>query len=145
MKSKKARPANSGCLILIVDDAEEMRSLRKEFLEREGYRVIEAEDGKQGVEAAIRERPGLILMNYLMPVMNGLEATRLIRQQPSLKSLPILMNSACQKESMWDEAMLAGCDDYLEEPYFFEELLDKVGGFTALSNKGNSRKRADRK
>jgi len=128
---------NSGCLILIVDDAEEMRLLRREYLEREGYRVIEAEDGQQGLKAAIRERPRLILMNYLMPVMNGLEATRQIRRQPGLKSLPILMNSGCSSESTRELAIMAGCNDYLEEPCFFDELLEKVAWFTASANSPN--------
>jgi two-component system, cell cycle response regulator DivK len=122
---------NSSCLILIVDDAEEMRLLRREYLQREGYRVIEAEDGQKGLEAAIRERPQLILMNNLMPVMNGLEATRQIRRQRGLKKVPIIMNSACSKESTREVAIEAGCNDYVEEPCFFDELIEKVELFTA--------------
>lgn len=116
----------SDCLILIVDDAEEMRLLRREYLQREGYRVIEAEDGQKGLEAAIRERPQLILMNNLMPVMNGLEATRQIRRQRGLKKVPIIMNSACSAESTRELAIEAGCNDYVEEPCFVDELMDKV-------------------
>lgn len=116
----------SGCLILIVDDAKEMRLLRREYLQREGYRVIEAENGQKGLETAIRERPQLILMNNLMPVMNGLEATRQIRRQRGLKKVPIIMNSACSAESTRELAILAGCNDYLEEPCFFDKLMEKV-------------------
>jgi CheY-like chemotaxis protein len=116
----------SGCLILIVDDAEEMRLLRREYLEREGYRVSEAEDGQKGLEAAIRKRPQLILMNNLMPVMNGLEATRQIRRQRGLKKVPIIMNSGCSKESTRELAIEAGCNDYLEEPCFVGEFMEKV-------------------
>lgn len=126
---------NSGCLILIVDDAEEMRLLRREYLERLGYRVVEAEDGQKGLQAAIRERPQLILMNNLMPVMNGLEATRQIRRQRGLKKVPILMNSACSKESTLELALEAGCDDYVEEPCFFDELMEKIELFTAAAKK----------
>ena len=103
-----------------------MRLLRREYLERLGYRVIEAEDGRKGLEAAIRERPQLILMNNLMPVMNGLEATRQIRRQRGLKKVPIIMNSACSAESTRPLAIEAGCNDYLEEPCFFDELMEKV-------------------
>lgn len=107
--------------------------LRKEYLEMEGYRVTEAEDGQQGVAAAIRERPRLILMNYLMPVMNGLEATREIRRQRGLKKVPILMNSACSAESTRELAIEAGCNDYVEEPCFFDELMAKVERLTAAA------------
>ena len=124
---------NSRCLILIVDDAEEMRLLRREYLEREGYRVIEAEDGQKGLEAAIRERPQLILMNYLMPVMNGLESARRIRRQRGLKKVPILMNSGCSEESTRELAIEAGCNDYVEEPCFFDELMEKVERLTAAA------------
>jgi CheY-like chemotaxis protein len=121
----------SGYLILIVDDLAETREIRKYILESEGFRVVEAEDGQRGVEAAIRERPRLILMNYLMPVMNGLEATALIRRQPGLERVPILMNSACEKERMRDRAVLAGCNDYLEEPCF-DELFEKVWAYVLV-------------
>lgn len=123
-------PANSaeksGYLILIIEDLPEMRLLKREYLEKYGYRVIEAEDGKAGVEAAIRERPQLILMNNMMPVMNGFEATRLIRRQPELKSVPILMNSACPQETTREVAILAGCNDYMEEPCSPRILVQKV-------------------
>lgn len=115
-----------GYLILIVDDEPAMRALRRDALEREGFRVVEAENGRQGVEAAIREHPRLVLMNYLMPEMDGLEATRLIRSEASLKSVPILMNSGCSREEMWDNAIRAGCNDYFEEPCFNDEMMRSV-------------------
>jgi CheY-like chemotaxis protein len=121
----------SGYLILIVDDLAETREIRKYILERDGFRVVEAEDGQKGVEAAIRERPRLILMNYLMPVMNGLVATALVRRQPALERVPILMNSACEKERMRDRALQAGCNDYLEEPCF-DELFEKVWAYVLV-------------
>ena len=74
-----------GHLVLIVDDERNSRDLKRLLLEQEGFRVIEAKDGREGVESAIRERPCLILMNYLMPVMDGLEAIASIRRQPDLK------------------------------------------------------------
>jgi CheY-like chemotaxis protein len=119
-------PKRPGHLILIVDDEPSMRDLRRECLEREGYRVVEAENGREGVAAAIRERPRLILMNYLMPEMNGLEATRQIRREPGLEGLPILMNSACSEESTRDGALLAGCNDYLHEPCSHRRLMEKI-------------------
>jgi two-component system cell cycle response regulator DivK len=72
-----------------------------------------------------------------MPVMNGLEATRRIRRQRGLKQVPILMNSGCSEESTRELAIEAGCDDYLEEPCFFDKLMEKMAQFTALANNPN--------
>ena len=119
-------------LILVVDDDDTMRMLKRDFLERRGFKVVEAGNGRDGVEAAIRERPRLILMNYLMPIMDGLEATKAIRRQPELEEVPILMNSSCSKEEMQDAALRAGCDDYLEEPMFVRELIEKVQAYVLI-------------
>jgi CheY-like chemotaxis protein len=121
-----AIPKNSGYLILIVDDLAEVRVLKKEILEWEGFRVIEAENGREGIEAAARERPRLILMNYLMPIMNGLEATKAIRKLKELEGVPILMNSACSREEMLERALQAGCNEFLEEPTNIRELIRQV-------------------
>lgn len=117
---------DSRYLVLIVDDLPDTRVLKRFALEGEGFRVVEADNGREGVEAAIRDRPRLVLMNYLMPEMDGLEATRRIRREPGFERLPILMNSACTEESMRDMALLAGCIDYLREPCCLDELMQKV-------------------
>jgi CheY-like chemotaxis protein len=113
-------------LILIVDDEEDMRRLKGEYLQRLGYRIVEAENGCAGIEMALSERPRLILMNYMMPQMDGLTATEIIRQQPELKDTPIIMNSACDEEEMRPAALLAGCVDYLVEPSSPRELLRRI-------------------
>jgi CheY-like chemotaxis protein len=116
----------SGYLILIVDDEPNIRDMKRLLLEEEGFRVVEAENGREGVEVAIRKRPRLILMNCLMPLMDGLEATEAIRREPELKRVPSLMTSAFMEKEMRDRALLAGCNDYLEEPCDCDELIDKV-------------------
>jgi two-component system, cell cycle response regulator DivK len=120
---------DSRYLILIVDDEYTIRDLFKQLFEREGYRVIEADNGRDGVEAAMRERPHLILMNYLMPVMDGLKATAEIRRQPGLEKVPILLNSICSREEMWEPAQLVGCKDFIEMPCDHLSLIDKVGAY----------------
>ena len=115
-----------GYLVLIVDDEPFIRELRREVLERVGYRVIEAGNGREAIEAAIRERPRLILMNYLMPELDGIRASKFIHQSPELRRIPIIMNSACRElEAKW-QALQAGCVDYIEEPGGINELLFKV-------------------
>jgi two-component system cell cycle response regulator DivK len=132
-KVKSPNPA-AGCLMLIVDDNDELRILFKQLFEMEGYTVIEAVNGRDGVDAAIRERPQLILMNYLMPVMDGLKATVEIRRQPGLEKVPILLNSICSTEEMWEPAQRAGCDDFFEMPISPRKLIEKVRAYTSADN-----------
>lgn len=117
---------NSGYLVLVVDDSSDARLFKRVFLEREGYRVVEAENGREGVEATFRERPRLILMNYLMPEMNGLQAITIIHKHPDAKHIPIIMNSACSENEMRAPALKAGCVDYIVEPCDCDELMTKV-------------------
>jgi two-component system alkaline phosphatase synthesis response regulator PhoP len=126
--SGSSSEANSA-LILIVDDEADARHFKRFMLEEDGYNIIEAGDGRLGVEIAIRERPQLIIMNYLMPEMNGLEAAAIIRRQPGLEQTPIIMNSACLTGEMHPKALTAGCNDYLEEPCDSVELIDKVNAY----------------
>lgn len=118
--------ADSRSVILIVDDDDDLRMLRRESLEREGFKVVEAVNGREGVEAAISERPRLILMNCAMPVMDGLQATEEIRRQRGLEKVPILMISLYEKKEMLEKALAAGCNDYLEEPCFPREMMKNV-------------------
>jgi CheY-like chemotaxis protein len=119
-------------LILIVDDEEAMRQIKGDYLGRMGYKIIEAEDGCAGVEAAARERPQLILMNYLMPKMDGLTAIEIIRQQRALRQIPIVMNSACSKDEMRPAALSAGCVDYVEEPGSSFDFLENIEDYLPI-------------
>lgn len=124
--SSKRASAERGYLILLVDDEACMRVLLREFLERTGLRVVEAENGREAIETAIRERPRLILMNYLMPVMDGLTASRIIREDPQLNGIPIILNSACDEDETREGALQAGCVDFIHMPCAPNEILNKV-------------------
>ena len=126
LNSKEAADGPRGYLILLVDDEPCMRTLLGEFLERAGFRVVEAEDGEKAIEAAARDRPRLILMNYMMPVMDGLTASRIIHEDHELSHIPIIMVSACPEDEMRDVALQAGCVDYVQLPCSPLEILDKV-------------------
>ncbi|HEY0005468.1 MAG TPA: response regulator [Pyrinomonadaceae bacterium] len=117
---------SSGYLILVVDDEVNMREVKKELLKRAGYRVIEASNGQEGLDLARSERPRLIIMNYLMGVMDGARASRIIKADPELKHIPIIMNSACDENKTREVALGAGCDDYIVEPTSTDVLLKKV-------------------
>ncbi|OGQ83514.1 MAG: histidine kinase [Deltaproteobacteria bacterium RIFCSPLOWO2_12_FULL_60_19] len=111
--------------ILIVDDTEWNRDLLVQLLE-DDYDLAQAVDGEQGVKAAERERPDLILMDLGMPVMDGWDATRTIKANGALKHIPII--AVTSHAMVGDEitAREAGCDDYLPKPIDENELMRKI-------------------
>ena len=121
--------------ILVAEDEPDIRRLVRTFLEAQGYRVVEAADGALAVEAALRERPDLIMMDLNMPVLDGFEAAKRIRQHPALHDVPIVANSAFGDYgisfSLRDEELGTGFTYYLTKPIELDELkeiLDQVVG-----------------
>ena len=114
--------------VLVVEDVDMNRELMVQLLE-DRYEVIEAANGQDGVEAAERERPELILMDLSLPVMNGWEATRRLKANPDLKSIPIIALTAHAMKGDRETALAAGCDDYLVKPIDEDELMEKMTKF----------------
>ena len=108
--------------ILVVDDFDDTRLLLRTFLERRGYRVIEAEDGLEAVNQAETETPDLIIMDMQMPQLDGLAATRRIRRVKELGSVPIVAVSAYGADQFREQALAAGCDEYVSTPFEPDEL-----------------------
>ncbi len=108
--------------ILIVDDELKNRKLAKDLLEIFGYIVIEAEDGKQGVEFAKSKKPDLILMDIMMPVMDGMEATRTLKADSTTRNIPILAVSSQAMKGDKERIIGCGCDGYLAKPFNIHEL-----------------------
>lgn len=108
--------------ILIVDDFDDTRLLLRTWLQKKGYRIVEAEDGRQAVELAESERPDLIIMDVEMPLLDGLAATRQIRELPNARRIPIVVVSAYGAAQFRDAALDAGCDEYLSTPFEPDEL-----------------------
>ena len=96
-------------------------------LAKHGYDMIVAEDGKKGIEAAMREKPDLILMDLSMPVLTGWEAAQQLKQSGETKAIPIIALSAHALEGERDKALAAGCDEFESKPVDFERLLEKLG------------------
>ena len=112
-----------GYTILVVEDTSDSRELMRLVLEAQGYRVLEAKNGIDGVETAQREHPDAILMDMSLPLMDGCQATRRIRQSPRFRTTPII---ACTAHNRWDwrsKAILAGCTDFLTKPLDARVLL----------------------
>ena len=111
--------------ILIVDDEEIVRRVLRGLLKKEGYEVIEAEDGEAGVELAKKEDPDVILMDLTMPRMGGLEACRLLKKDEKTKNIPVLVITALGGENK-TEAIDAGIDDFVSKPFDAEEISIRV-------------------
>jgi two-component system cell cycle response regulator DivK len=115
--------------ILIIEDQEDNRTIMRDVLSAAGYALIEATDGEEGVKLAISERPGLILMDIQLPVLDGYEATRRIRAVAELRATPIIAVTSYALSG--DEAKIraAGCNGYFAKPFSPRELLAKVREF----------------
>ncbi len=112
--------------ILVVEDFDDTRLMMKMWLTRHGYRVLEAETGEEGVEMAQRERPDLIIMDMMMPGMNGLDATQRIRQDRDLRQTPIVAVSAYGVDEYRRLALAAGCNEYVSTPFEPGSLADLI-------------------
>jgi two-component system, cell cycle response regulator DivK len=112
--------------VLLVEDHPDVRHILRLQLEWMGFAVITAKNGKEGVETAIVEKPDLILMNSLMPELDGWEATRILRATPETKDIPILAITALAGSSDLKVWIDAGCNDYIVKPFTFDELQRKI-------------------
>jgi PAS domain S-box-containing protein len=120
----EANPHNT---VLVVHDAPDQLELMSLLLKKSGHRVVTARDGREGFEAARRERPALVISDVSMPHLDGIEMCRLIRCHPSLRMTPVLLVSAMRTGSASVvEGLKGGADDYLEAPYEPVLLIAKV-------------------
>lgn len=108
--------------VLVVEDFEDNRFMMRRLLEMSGYRVVEAVNGQEAVEEAVRVNPDLILMDLSLPLLDGLAATRRIREQLGLKNVPIVAVSAHDTADFHADALAAGCNEYVTKPIDFDEL-----------------------
>ena len=108
--------------ILVVDDFDDTRLLLRTWLQRKGFRVVEAEDGNQAIAAAQSNQPDLIIMDVEMPELDGLAATRQIRELEDLRATPIVAVSAYGADQYREHALAAGCNEYVSTPFEPEEL-----------------------
>ena len=114
--------------VLVVEDVDFNRDLVVQLLE-DKYHVIEAVNGQEGVELAERERPELILMDLSLPVMDGWEATRRLKANDDLRSIPIIALTAHAMAGDKEKALAAGCDDYLVKPLDEDELMARIAKY----------------
>jgi len=108
--------------ILVVEDVDFNRDLVVQLLE-DKYQVSEAVNGKEGVSIAEKEKPDLILMDLSLPVMDGWEATRIMKANTELRSISVIALTAHAMKGDEEKALEAGCDDYLVKPIDEDELM----------------------
>lgn len=113
---------------MIVEDHADIRMMMKILLETYGFEVVEASDGYEAVEKALEKTPDVILMDLAMPVLDGINSTRAMRQHEELADVPILAVTA-YGDFYRERALEAGCTDVLQKPLDFESLRPLVNGY----------------
>ena len=112
--------------ILIVEDNEMNRDMLSRRLERRGYTVLIATDGAAGIDVVRTKAPDLVLMDMSLPVVDGWEATRILKSDPALRQIPVIALTAHAMANDRDNALEAGCDDYDTKPIELPRLLAKI-------------------
>jgi signal transduction histidine kinase/DNA-binding NarL/FixJ family response regulator len=136
--------------ILLADDKPDNRTILGTFLRSIGFEVFEAANGQQAIERARLHRPDLVLMDLVMPVLDGLEAVRRIRAAPDLKPTSIIALSASAFDTTRARSIAAGCDDFLAKPVDLDELVERIAACldldwdTAAASEAPARSRTER-
>jgi CheY-like chemotaxis protein len=117
-------------LVLVCDDDRTIQSVVRTLLEAEGFRVLTAQNALEGVSLVRRERPVLILMDILMPDLDGTTASDLLREIPEFASIPVVLLSALPREEIVERMRETGAVAFLEKPFRRKQLLDVVGRWT---------------
>jgi two-component system cell cycle response regulator DivK len=112
--------------VLAVEDQEDNMQILRDAIVNAGYEIIEAENGEQALALAAKHRPDLILMDIQIPIIDGYEATRRIKADPALRSIPIIAVTSHALDDGERKARAAGCDDFVAKPYSPRQLLAKI-------------------
>ena len=123
----QAQQTNQSTLpVLVIDDEESIIDLIKLGLKYEGFEVVAANGGKEGIAAAQRTNPVFIILDWMLPDMDGLEVCRRLRSNPTTRDIPILLLTAKGEVGSRVEGLNTGADDYLTKPFSFEELVARI-------------------
>jgi CheY-like chemotaxis protein len=112
--------------ILIVEDGSQNRKLFRDVLQYRGYTVLEAMNGQEGIALAKQHQPDLILMDIQMPVMDGLSATRILKQNETTQHIMVVALTANAMPGDKEKILEAGCHDYISKPFHLHEFLEKI-------------------
>ena len=112
--------------ILVVEDQEDNMQILRDMLSATDYEIAEAVNGQEALAAVAKQRPDLILMDIQIPIIDGYEATRRIKADPALKSIPIIAVTSHALSGGEEKARAAGCDDFVAKPYSPRLLMAKI-------------------
>jgi len=110
--------------ILIVDDEEEARSVLREILKREGYEVFQAANGEEAIRIVKDNRPDVILLDIRMPVMDGFEVCKRLKEKEETKAIPIITITGYSEEK--EKSLMSGADDFLSKPFEKIDLITRI-------------------
>jgi len=113
-------------LVMVVEDESAIVTMLRYNLEKEGYRVCEASDGEEALTVLAERNPDLVLLDWMLPVMSGIEVCRQIRRKPRTRDLPVIMLTARSEEGDKVRGLNTGADDYLSKPFSLPELMARV-------------------
>jgi CheY-like chemotaxis protein len=128
------RMSIGGKTVLLVEDNEDNRIVYSTILQHFGYVVMEALNGEEGIAKARAERPDLILMDISIPVIDGWEATQVLKRDPETRGIPIIALTAHALASDREKAMEVGCDSYLAKPCEPKAVVSEVEKFIGKGN-----------
>lgn len=119
--------------ILIVDDELAIRTILERILQREGFKVVHAANGKEAFESLVTEKPDLMILDLNLPDVKGEEICRLVRKDPAVQSLPILILTGRSAEGLSAECLDGGADDYVSKPFDIKDLVARVNALLRRS------------
>lgn len=116
--------------VLVADDEDSMRKILEKRLAASGYAVLTAQDGAIALQLAKERKPDVILLDVMMPGIEGLEACRRLKAAPETAKIPVVIVSAKESKGFRQEVMAAGADALVQKPYEFRELVKLIGDLT---------------
>jgi CheY-like chemotaxis protein len=119
--------------VLLIEDNEQNRYLATFLLENNGYAVVPAVNGPEGLELAARIQPALILLDIQLPGMDGYAVARALRADPSTRGIPIIAVTSYAMVGDREQALAAGCDDYIEKPIDPDSFVERIGRLCPLA------------
>ena len=122
--------------VLVVDDEASVRHLLQVMLATEGYEPLLAANGAEGLQLAHEHLPDLVILDWMMPVLDGLATLQALRNDPATTHLPVVMLTARQGDNAMAQAMLHGADFYITKPFDAEEMLAVVRRFVSNGSEG---------
>jgi two-component system, OmpR family, phosphate regulon response regulator PhoB len=123
-----------GPLVLVVEDEAAIATMLRYNLEKQGYRVAEASDGQEALTRIQEQPPDIVLLDWMLPLMSGIEVCRQIRRKPSTRDLPVIMVTARTEDQDAVRGLNTGADDYITKPFTIESLLARMRALLRRSN-----------